>query len=88
MEAAGTSGWGLRCNAHVAALHSQIEDMESQGFSFRVLAFKVVGHVIILYYYIKDAQSPSITTNYQLPIRLQNIKERKEMEKTLELAKK
>ena len=48
MEAAGTSGWGLRCNAHVAALHSQIEDMESQGFSFRVLAFKVVGHVIIL----------------------------------------
>ena len=36
----------------------------------------------------KDAQSPSITTNYQLPIRLQNIKERKEMETTLELAKK
>ena len=36
----------------------------------------------------QDAQSPSITTNYQLPIRLQNIKERKEMEKTLELAKK
>ena len=35
MEAAVASGWGLRCDAQDAALHSLLGDMESLGFFFR-----------------------------------------------------